>query len=193
MAAPDNNKLDSDLFSGIALNLSFSLLERVMNGEKSALHAGLQPQDVSALMSLNPSEFTQVVRELSQNIVTITVNTEHVHRYITEYQERRRQEKFLVTLLRHGASNSQIQSWFNLSYREVQSFRKASQIPSEAGKKRDLNDEEMGELAAAWVSATLHYKGHPDSDALACLDVSDKKGIPVSFMDQLSVRKQSLE
>lgn len=190
MAAPDNNKVDRDLLSGIALNLSFSLLERAMNSEESALHAGLQPQDVSALMSLNPSEFSQIVREMSQNIVTITVNTDNVHGYIAQYQERRRYEKFLITLLRHGASNTQIQSWFGLTYREVQSVRKANRIPAEPGKNRILNEAEVGELATAWLSASLLYKGSSEADARACLDVSDKKGIPVSFLDQLEIRKQ---
>lgn len=54
MAAQDSNKLYNDLFNGIALNISFSLLERAIADEKSALDVGLNQQDVTALMSLDP-------------------------------------------------------------------------------------------------------------------------------------------
>lgn len=191
MAAQDSNKLYNDLFNGIALNISFSLLERAIADEKSALDVGLNQQDVTALMSLDPVEYSDMVRELSLNIININVDTDSVPRHIAHYHERRRHEKLLVSLLRHGASNPQIQTWFNLTYREMQSVRKTNLCPAEAGKNRILGTEEAGMLSTAWLSATLQYHGHSDADAMACLDVSDKHGIPVSLLDQLDVRKQS--
>lgn len=191
MAAQDSNKLYNDLFNGIALNISFSLLERAIADEKSALDVGLNQQDITALMSLDPVEYSDMVRELSRNIININVDTDSVPRYIAHYHERRHHEKLLVSLLRHGASNTQIQTWFNLTYREMQSVRKANLCPAEAGKNRILGTEEAGILSTTWLSATLQYYGHPDADAMACLDVSDKHSIPVSLLNQLDVRKQS--
>lgn len=192
MAAQDSNKLFSDLFNGIALNISFSLLERAMADEESALDVGLNQQDVTTLMSLNPCEYSDMVRALSHNIISISVDTDSVHRHITHYHEKRRQDKLLISLMRHGASNAQIQAWFNLSYREMQNVRKANLCPAEAGKNRILGSDEAGELSTFWLSATLKYQGHHDVDMLACLDVADKYGVPVSLLDQLEIRKQDL-
>lgn len=189
MAELDINKLESDLFSGFALNVSFSLMERLISDEGAAWQAGLDEHDISQLMSLDPKEYTDMVREMSRNIVSIKVDAASVTQWIAKYQARKSRRELLISLLRHGASNAQIQEWFALSYRDVQLERKNNKCPAEPGKKRTVTEKEYGDMSVAWVSASMKHRDNPDCDMLACLDASDATGMAVSFFDQLEVRK----
>lgn len=131
-----------------------------------------------------------MIKELSHSIVSIRGDAAGVTQWIAKHQARKARRELLVSLLRHGASNAQIQTWFGLTYREVQRERRINKCAAEPGKKRSVTEKERGDMSVAWLNASIKYQNDADKDMLACLDASDSTGMPVAYFAQLDVRKE---
>lgn len=104
---------------------------------------GINPGDLQVISSLSPLEFSQIVQEISLNLVTLTVNTSEVNKVLKFFLENKRQKELIGELLKYGASNDQVKKWFNLSYRQLRYLRKELGVSSGAGKDRSLSQKEL--------------------------------------------------
>jgi len=193
MAMQDSSKEYGDLFRGIALNISFDLMQKALYDHTKAEDLGLKPDDLKVLSSLNPLEYSQVVREISLSLVALTVNTGEVNKVLESFLDSKRQRELISELLRYGASNDQVRQWFNLSYRQLRDLRKELGFSSGAGKNRSLSQEEIESLSTARLSRITSISRHLQKDALSCLAMSKASTIPISQIGVYSTQGWSLE
>lgn len=189
MAMQNSSKEYGDLFRGLALNISFDLMQKALYDHTKAEDLGLKPDDLKVISSLNPLEYSQVIQEISLNLVALTVNTGEVNKVLESFLESKRQRELISELLKYGASNDQIKHWFKLSYRQLRYLRKELGFCSGAGKNRSLSQEEIEVLSAAWLSQITSVSTHPQKDALTCLAIAKESAIPISYLEQLEIRK----
>ncbi|WP_241647587.1 MULTISPECIES: STY4526/YPO1902 family pathogenicity island replication protein [Rosenbergiella] len=189
MAMQDSSKEYGDLFRGLALNISFNLMQKALCDFTQAEVLGLKPENLEAISKLSPLEVSQIVREISLDLVDLTVNTQSVQSVLESFFKNKRQQELISDLLKNGASNNQIKQWFSLSYRQLRELRKDLGYSLEAGKNKNLSEEEINQFSAEWLSQFTLNSGIDNKDALSCLVVSKNNGIPISYLDQLPIRK----